>query len=565
MRRISGLGHHRNPTVIRLTFDFPPIIKGATLKQSHHLKYLKGDLSAGLVVFLVALPLCLGISLASGAPLFSGIISGVIGGIVVGFASQSNVNVSGPAASVAVVVLTGIATLGSYEAVLVAVVIAGVIQIIMGFIGLGVVAYFFPSAMIKGILASIGLILILKQIPHALGDDGVFEGFESFYNPDGFNSFSEIGASLGRVHFGAVLVTLLSLVAFVWWDRPALKEKSPLFKFFPAALLSVTIGILVNELLFRNVFPNLVLDGSQLVQLPVARNASEFFSYFATPKWSFLSDKRVYGIAMSIAFIASLESLLSTEAGDKLDPLNRRTPTNRELKAQGIGNIIAGLVGGLPITAVIVRTSANVSSGGRTKVATMVHGAIMLLCVIAIPGLLNRIPLASLAAVLFVIGYKLTSFGLYSSLYRRGARQFVPFIATIIGVMFTDLITGVIIGGVCSIFILLRDSYRTPFFKSQEHHEKTHQFLLSEEVTFLNKAAIMMALENIDEGHTVIIDGSKSVNIDDDVIEIMDEFKTTAAERKIQLQFVGLEAWANLGERKAVEGVAGTGEPSPSA
>lgn len=504
-------------------------------------KYLKGDLSAGLVVFLVALPLCLGISLASGAPLFAGIISGIIGGLVVGFISKSSVNVSGPAASTAIVVLTAILTLGDFESVLASIVVAGVIQIIMGFVGLGVVAYFFPSSMIKGILASIGIILILKQIPHALGNDRVFEGLKSFMNPDGSNSFSEIVTSLKSIQLGAVAVTVVSLLAFVWWDRPELKEKSPLFRILPAALLSVVIGIVANELVFKNFLPSFVLSGTQLVQLPVASGVGEFFTYFTLPQWSAFLDMRVYGIALSIAFIASLESLLSTEAGDKLDPLNRRTPTNRELQAQGIGNIVAGLIGGLPITAVIVRTSANVSSGGRTKIATMFHGALMLLCVVAIPGLLNKIPLASLAAVLFVIGYKLTSFELYFSLYKRGARQFVPFISTVVGVMFTDLIMGVLIGATFSIFVLLRDSFKTPFFRSVHHEEKRHHFLLSEEVTFLNKAAIMVSLENIEKDSTVIIDGSKSVNIDADVIEIFNDFKATAKERNINLEFVGLD------------------------
>lgn len=503
-------------------------------------KYLKGDLSAGLVVFLVALPLCLGISLASGAPLFAGIISGIIGGLVVGFVSKSNVNVSGPAASTAIVVLTAIATLGDFKLVLAAIIVAGVIQIIMGFVGLGVVAYFFPSAMIKGILASIGLILILKQIPHALGNDRVFEGLKSFINPDGTNSFSEILNSFEGIQFGAVGVTLVSLLVFICWDRPALKEKSAIFRIFPAALLSVIVGIVANEIVFKSFLPSLVLSGTQLVQLPVSNGAGDFFTHFSLPKWSAFLDTRVYGIALSIAFIASLESLLSTEAGDKLDPLKRRTPTNRELQAQGIGNIIAGFVGGLPITAVIVRTSANVSSGGRTKIATMFHGALMLICVIAIPTLLNKIPLASLAAVLFVIGYKLTSFELYLSLYKRGARQFIPFISTVLGVMFTDLITGVLIGASFSIFALLMDSFKTPFFKSVHHEEKRHHFLLSEEVTFLNKAAIMVSLENIEKDSTVVIDGSKSVNIDADVLEIFNDFKATAKERNITLEFVGL-------------------------
>lgn len=505
-------------------------------------KYLKSDLSAGLVVFLVALPLCLGISLASGAPLFSGIISGVIGGIGVGLLSKSNLNVTGPTASVALVVLSAITTLGSFEAVLVAVIIAGLIQIAMGLIGLGVIAYYFPSSMIKGILASIGLILILKQIPHALGNDKVFEGIESFFNPDGLNTFSEIASSFAAVHLGALLVSVVSLIGFILWDNPKLKNKGVFFKFFPAALFAILLSIALNEFVFKKWAPNLVLSGDHLVTLPVASSFLEFFSYFTTPDFKFFLDPRVYGIALSIAFISSLESLLSTEAGDRLDPLKRRTPTNWELMAQGVGNVVAGLIGGLPLTAVIVRTSANVSSGGRTKVATVVHGIIMLVCVLTIPKVLNQIPLAALAAVLIVIGYKLTSFSLYKKLYLRGGRQFAPFISTILGVMFTDLITGVVIGALVSIFIILRDSSKTPFFRTKRDQDRIHEFVLSEEVTFLNKAAIVLALEDIPEEHHLIIDGSKSINIDDDVLEIFEEFKSTAAERNITLEFKSIKA-----------------------
>jgi MFS superfamily sulfate permease-like transporter len=498
-------------------------------------KHFKTDLSSGLVVFLIALPLCLGISLASGAPLFAGIISGVIGGIVVGFVSNSGVNVSGPAASTALVVLTAISTFGSYQAVLLSVIFAGVVQVVMGFVRAGTIAYFFPSSMIKGILASIGLILILKQIPHSLGSDKVFEGIESFMQPDGHNTFSALYYMFENISFGAVIITLISLSIIIIWDKPKLKERFSFFKFFPCALAAVIVSIITNEI-FKQWFPGLALNSEHLVSLPVTASFSEFLGFFSFPDFSYLFNQDVYFYGLSIAFIASLESLLSTEAGDKLDPYKRKTSTNNELKAQGIGNIISGLIGGLPITAVIVRTSANVSYGGRTKMSTIIHGAIIFLCVLAIPTLLNKIPLSSLAAVLFVVGYKLTSFSLYKQMYREGKRQFVPFITTIIAVLFTDLITGIMVGAVVSIFIILKDSYATPFFTDAIPEDKKFlKFLLSEEVTFLNKTQIMMTLDEIEEGATVVIDGSRSKNIDTDVLEIFEDFKEASKLRNIKL------------------------------
>lgn len=506
-------------------------------------KHLKTDISAGVVVFLIALPLCLGISLASGAPLFAGVISGILGGILVGAVSTSQVNVSGPAASVALVILAGIASLGSFEAVLLSVIFAGILQIIMGSVGLGTIAYFFPSSMIKGILASIGLMLIIKQIPHAFGYDKDFLDTVAFdYGNVGVRVFSDIFRLTDNVQWGAALITLVSLAIMIGWDNPKLKARWAFFKFFPAALAAVIVSVAINEFAVAFV-PVLALDKTHLVELPVPSSVGEFFSFFATPDFSQIANPGVYQIGVSIAFIASLESLLSTEAGDKLDPYKRRTNTNRELQAQGIGNIVAGLIGGLPITAVIVRTSANVSSGGRTQLSTIIHGVIMLICVISIPMLLNRIPLAALSAVLFVVGYKLTSLSLYRQVYLQGARQFVPFIVTILAVMYSDLITGILVGAGVSLFILLRDSYKTTFFKEEEggDSKRTHRFVLSEEVTFLNKATIMVALENIPEHSVVVLDASRSVHIDDDVLEIFQEFATTCRERSIELHLIDLE------------------------
>lgn len=502
--------------------------------------HVKTDLPAGLVVFLIALPLCLGISLASGAPLFSGIIAGIVGGIVVGLLSGSHINVSGPAASVALVVFTAIESLGSFQAVMAATIIAGVIQILLGFIRAGTIAYFFPSSMIKGILASIGLILIINQIPHAFGyaDKELFGSMEDGF---GVNIFANIGQIFEYISLGATIITFMSLAIIIFWDQPFFKNH-PFLRFIPSALVAVLLSVLTN-FIFEAYFPALALTGGRLVQLPAADGLGEFFSFFTFPDFTHITNPELYTVAVSIAFIASLESLLSTEAGDKLDPYKRKSSTNRELKAQGIGNIVSGFIGGLPVTAVIVRTSANVSSGGRTPLSTITHGAIMLICVMAIPRILNMIPLAALSAVLFVVGYRLTSFALYRTMYRSGKRQFIPFIVTIIAVMLTDLITGIMIGGAVSVFVILRDNYKTPFFvDKKEHHEgEVVDLELSEEVTFLNKASIMLTLDHVAPNSTVNIDATRSVNIDDDVLEIIEEFKDTAAYKNIQLNLTGLD------------------------
>lgn len=515
-------------------------MSGAGNIKTGFFSHVKTDLPAGLVVFLIALPLCLGISLASGAPLFSGIIAGILGGMVVGFLSGSKINVSGPAASVALVVLTAIQSLGSFEIVLSATIIAGIFQIILGYLRAGTIAYFFPSSMIKGILASIGLILIINQIPHAFGyrGEGLFGDMENGFIE---GIFAAIYSIVDYISLGPTIITFVSLAIIFIWDQPVFK-KHAFFRFVPSALVAVVASIGIN-LSYNAFFPNLALAENHLVRLPVAEGLTEFFSFFTFPDFSQITNPELYTVALSIAFIASLESLLSTEAGDKLDPYKRKTSTNRELKAQGIGNIVSGFVGGLPITAVIVRTSANVTAGGRTPLSTITHGTIMLICVMAIPSILNMIPLASLSAVLFVVGYRLTSFTLYKAMYRAGKRQFVPFIATVLAVMFTDLITGIMIGGAVSVFVILRDNYKTPFFfEKEKHHEgEKIELVLSEEVTFLNKASIMLTLDHVAPNSEVIIDASRSVNIDDDVLEILEDFRNTAAYKNIRLETIGLE------------------------
>ncbi len=381
-------------------------------------KYLKYDLPAGLVVFLVAVPLCLGIALASGAPLFSGIIAGIVGGIVVAFASGSALSVSGPAAGLTVIVLNAISTLRNYELFLLAVVLAGFIQIILGYVKAGIIGYYFPSNVIKGMLAAIGIILILKQIPHAIGYDVDNEGDFDFIQADGENTFSEIVNSLNHIHPGALIIAGISLLILILWERPFLKKIS-FFKIVPGALIAVLSGIVINEI-FKTSSPELFLDGDKLVRLPVASSVPDFISQFTLPDFSGLSNHKVYIVAFTIAIIASLESLLSVEAVDKLDPYKRNTPANRELKAQGLGNMISGLIGGLPITAVIVRSSANINAGAKTKLSAIIHGMLLLFSVIALAPFLNKIPLSCLAALLLTVGYKLAKISLFKSMYKMG-------------------------------------------------------------------------------------------------------------------------------------------------
>lgn len=503
-------------------------------------KYLKNDLPSGLVVFLVALPLCLGIALASGAPLFSGIIAGMIGGTVVAFTSGSSLSVSGPAAGLTVIVLNAIHTLGSYEIFLSAVVLAGLIQIALGFLKAGVIGYYFPSSVIKGMLAAIGIILILKQIPHALGYDKDNEGDFDFLQSDGENTFSEVFNALNYIHPGAVIIAVISLFILIMWDRPFLK-KYTFFKVVPGALLVVILGILINEW-FRKTGSDLYLEGDKLVRLPVANSASEFVNQFTLPDFSAFGNYQVYVVAITIAIIASLESLLSVEAADKLDPYKRNTPTNRELKAQGLGNFCSGLIGGLPLTAVIVRSSANINSGAKTKLSSIIHGFLLLLSVIVFAGFLNKIPLACLAALLLVVGYKLAKISLFTSMYRLGWEQFLPFIVTVVAIQFSDLLKGIGIGMAVAIFFILRLNYkRAYFFHKETYHEgEKITIRLAEDVSFLNKGSIALTLDHLPENSDVTIDGSKTHYIDLDVLEMLHDFKNTAELKNINLTLLSI-------------------------
>lgn len=520
-------------------------------KKLNLFAHLKNDLPSGLVVYLVALPLCLGVALASTGRadlLFSGIIAGVVGGIVIGLLSGSALGVSGPAAGLVVIVLTAIETLGSFEAFLLAVFFAGVIQLIAGFLKAGIIGYYFPSSVIKGMLTAIGITLILKEIPHAFGYDEDFMGDESFFQKDGHNTISELYYAVRYSSAGAIIISLVSLALLILFDRPFMK-KIQLFKFLPGALFVVLIGILLNSI-FGGIVPDLQMTDKHLVQLPVATNISEFFSFFKSPDFTAISNPDVYVVAVTLAIVASLETLLSVEATDKLDPLKRNTPTNRELKAQGVGNMVSGLLGGLPVTQVIVRSSANINSGGKTKMSTIIHGAILLLSAILIPRYLNLIPLASLAVILLMVGYKLAKPSLFKGMYALGWDQFIPFIVTVLAILGTDLLKGIGIGMVVAIYFILRKNYKNSYhYKAEKKQDReTVTITLSEEVTFLNKGSIQLTLSHVPDNSELIIDGRQSRNIDYDVLEIIQDFKNfTASEKNIKVVTLNIPEIVSVG------------------
>lgn len=489
-------------------------------------KEIKSDLPASLVVFFVALPLCLGIALASGAPLFSGIISGIVGGIVIGLASSSPLGVSGPAAGLAVIVFSAIETLGSWHAFLLAVVLAGVIQIIMGFMKAGAITHFFPSSVIKGMLTGIGLLIIIKQIPHALG-------ISKAVPAGGFWSSITSGVSPA-----ALLISTLSLCVLLLWET-VLSKKHKIFKLIQGPLVVVLLGIALSSL-FQIGFLNLSLLPEQIVSLPVADSFSGFFSQFSTPNFSKITDIEVWKIALVLAIVASVETLLSVEATDKIDPLKRVTSSNRELKAQGMGNIISGLIGGLPLTQVIVRSSANIAFGGKTKLSTIMHGFYLLISAVTIASFLNLIPLASLATILLLVGYKLAKPSLFKQMYKLGIEEFVPFVATVAGILMTDLLMGIGIGMIFAIYYILLNNYKNSHlvkkFESDDVNDSiktVHHIILAEEVSFFNKSKILKSLEEIPHNSKVIIDGTTSKSINYDVIEMIHNFEMTAKSKNI--------------------------------
>jgi MFS superfamily sulfate permease-like transporter len=485
-------------------------------------KYLKTDMLSGMVVFLVALPLCLGIAVASGAPPFAGVITGMLGGIVVGLLSSSNVSVSGPAAGLIAIILVAITDLG-YETFLVAVVIAGLIQLLLGFAKAGSISSYFPTSVIEGMLAAIGIIIIKKEFPHAIGYDKAHEGdFFAFEGGADAGFFSEIVSAINYAHPGAIIVTVVSLAILISFNKISYLKK---IKAIPGALIVVVVGIIINEI-FKSTGSLLAISQEHLVTLPSASSIGEFFGQFTTPNLGGFANPDVWVVGVTIAIVASIETLLCLEAGDKMDPLKRYSSANKELKAQGIGNMLAGFIGGLPMTSVIVRTSANVNAGAKTKVSAITHGVFLLIAVIAIPTLLNKIPMACLAAILIMIGFKLASPKVFRHMWHTGKHQFIPFLVTVIAVVLTDLLKGVSIGLAVSIFFILRGNMKLAyFFKKEKHHEgETIHINLAQEVSFLNKAAIKQTLAHLPANSKVIVDAAHTVYIDHDVLELIRDF-----------------------------------------
>ncbi|SDT88482.1 Sulfate permease, MFS superfamily [Polaribacter sp. Hel1_33_78] len=501
-------------------------------------KYIKNDLPASIVVFFVALPLCLGIALASGAPLFSGLIAGIIGGILVGSLSGSKIGVSGPAAGLAAIVLTAIGSLGGYENFLVAVVLGGIIQLIFGFLKAGIIGYYFPSSVIKGMLTGIGIIIILKQIPHFFGYNTNPEGDFAFFQMDGENTFSEIFKTINNISLGSTIVGFIGLGLLLLWSA-VLSKKGKIFQLIQGPLVAVVAGIIYYFVTDQN--SKYGISPSNLVSVPVPDNLDSFIGQFSFPNFSAITNPEIWVVAFTIALVASLETLLCTEATDKLDPHKNVTPTNRELLAQGTGNIISGLIGGLPITQVIVRSSANIQSGGRTKMSAIIHGFLLLISVILIPTLLNKIPLSVLAAILLIVGYNLAKPALFVQMYKVGWKQFLPFTVTVFGIVFTDLLIGIGMGLAVGIVVILIKSFQNSHFlhiedKSNGKHKI--KMTLAEEVTFFNKGAILKELDSLPRETYLELDVRKTRYLDNDIIEILEDFAFKAKERDIDIKLV---------------------------
>ena len=500
------------------------------VKKTNLFSYFNADFASGLVVFLVALPLCLGISLASGAPPLSGIISGIVGGVVVGFLSKSHLSVSGPAAGLTAIVLTAITDLGAFDVFLLAVFIAGLIQLILGFIKAGSISNYFPTNVIEGMLAGIGIIIILKQIPHAVGFDKDFEGDEAFMQNDGLNSISEIFSIFNHVQLGSIVITIISLTILIAWDKIGFLKK---FKLIPGALVAVLVGVVLNQF-FISTNSFLAILPEHLVNLPVPQTLEDFKNFVVTPNFSQITNPKVWVVGATIAVVASIETLLCIEAADRMDAQKRFTDTNVELKAQGLGNLISAMLGGLPMTSVVVRTSANNNAGAKSKLSTIIHGVLLLVAVLSVPVLLNKIPLSTLAAVLLLVGYKLAKPATFVHFWEKGKYQFVPFIATLVAVVFTDLLKGVMLGLIISVIFILKGNMKRAYHFRKENYVDGDiiHIELAQEVSFLNKAAIKTTLAAIPNDSKVIINAQDTVYIAHDVLDLITEFKNVQSKDK---------------------------------
>lgn len=525
---------------------------------AYYLQHLKDDIPAGMVVFLVALPLCLGIALASGAPLFSGLIAGLIGGLVVAWLSGSQLSVSGPAAGLTVIVFNAIETLGSFQGFLVACVLAGIMQVILGFLKAGIIGAFFPSSVIKGMLAAIGLILIIKQFPHATGYHVSYEGDESYMKETAGSSFLELFDSFHIISIGSVVISSVSLLILIIWDLSWFKKRAVL-KLIPGPLIAVCWGVAYNLVALKYV-PEWAVSAEHLVSLPITEQPSDVLKQLVFPDFSYLGNSKVYVTAATIAIIASLETLLSLEAVDKLDPMKRVAPTNRELKAQGFGNILSGLLGGLPITAVIVRSAANINAGGKTRVSCFIHGVCLLISVVYFAFYLNYIPLACLSAILLHTGYKLAKPAIFKEFYLKGMSQLLPFIITVGSILATDLLQGMAIGMVIGMFFVIKANYHAAITLVQDG--SNYVISLNKDVSFLNKALLRKFILLIQENSTVTIDASKAQFIDHDIIETIEDFLEAAPDDNITVKLIDLEGKGIIKKHPPIVIIDRTPEPS---
>lgn len=513
------------------------------------LQNLKCDIPAGIAIFFIAIPLSLGIALASGAPLFSGLIASIIGGIVVAPLSRSALGISGAAAGLVIMMLTDIEKFG-FTAFLCVVILAGVFQILMGLAKMGSIAHYFPSSVIKGMLSGIGIIIFLKQIPHAVGYDRDYEGDLEFFQSDNYSSFSELSHMMEFISPTAIFIAVVSLAILILWEQPKLK-RSNFFQVLHGALITIVVGVWINE--FFQIFnPDLALKESHLVNLPVSTNIGDLLQQMHSPDFSQFLNPEIYISALFLALLASVETLLSVEAVDRLDIYKRVTPPSRELIAQGIGNIVSGLLGGLPLTQVIIRSSINIQSGAKTKAAGFISGSLLLLTVVFIPEWLNKIPLASLASVLLVVGYKLTRPKTFKKMYRSGMYHFIPFIVTIFGLIFTNLVFGVLIGMSVALLSIVLENYKTAQYFRETHIGNKIIFRLSEHVSFLNKATLKQTLDQLSANSEVVIDATRSKYIDYDVFEVIRDFKKEAPLKNIQLTLQNVRGFGVL---KPVENV----------
>jgi len=521
---------------------------------TYYFEHLGHDIPAGIVVFLVALPLCLGVALASGAPLFSGIVAGIVGGVVVTWLSGSQLSVSGPAAGLTVIVLHGIEQAGGFQAFLVAVVLAGVLQLIFGFLRAGVIGSYFPSAVIRGMLTAIGLILIMKQLPHAVGY-GVDLIVDETYSPQTPSStFFEIGTALKAISMGATIVSVVALLIMFVWDTPFIKQNRVLGQ-VPGPLVAVLWGVLFEVFTLGS---PLEITGQHLVSLPAHKSIGDLIDHLVRPDFSHLANLQIYSLAFTIAVIASLETLLSLEAVDKLDPFRRAAPTNRELKAQGVGNILSGLLGGLPITSVIVRSAANVNAGGRTKVGSFVHGLMLLVSVVLLVEWINFIPLAALAAILLMTGYKLAKPSIFLDMYRRGRDQLLPFAITVGAILATDLLKGIAIGMVIGLLFVIRANFHKAISLTRDGN---HYLLrMRKDVSFLNKVLLRELLDKIEPYGHVIIDGSRAEFIDKDILGSLINYLKSAKDSHITVHLRNVAGVSGHGHEIVQSGALGLGE-----